>query len=121
MIASGSGVVSNVPSGFRTATMIAPVSCRMRRSRIERPATPQELLTSISASWRSGPVDVVTVSMNVVTCGLSTRFARTLPAVAYGSTTRSAPASSSFFSASSSDARATIVRSGCEERADSAM
>ena len=35
--ASGSGVVSNVPSSLRSATITAPVSCRMRRSRIVLP------------------------------------------------------------------------------------
>ena len=54
--------------------------------------------------WRSGPVAVVTASRNDITCGFSTRFAIVRPAAVYGSTTRSAPAKKSFFSASSSDA-----------------
>ena len=49
---------------------------------------------------------------------MSTRFAITCPAVVYGSTTRSAPASTSFRSASVPEARATIVRSGRAERAE---
>ena len=101
--------------------MIAPVSCRTRMSRIVLPACRQVRCTSISAMCRSGPVAVVTASRKAVTCGRSTRFAIVRPAVVYGSTTRSAPASISFFAASSSLARATICRSGRAECADSTM
>ena len=92
--------------------MIAPVSWRTRSSRIVRPAAGHVSCTSICAMWRSGPAAVVTVSRNAVTCGRSTRFAICGPAAVYGMTTRSAPASCSFFFASSSEARATICRSG---------
>ena len=61
---------------------------------------------------RSGPAAVVTASRNAVTCGFRTRLAIVRPAAVYGMTTRSAPASLSFFSASSSEARATIWMSG---------
>ena len=115
---SGSGVVSKLPSDFRNAITIAPVSWRMRSSRIVRPAAAHVRRISISASWRSGPAAVVTASRKAVTCGLSTRFAMTWPAVLYGSTTRFAPARISFCSESARDARATIVRSGRAERAE---
>ena len=118
---SGSGVVSKVPSGLRSATTIAPVSCRIRRSRIVLPGGRAGRRTSISASWRSGPVAVVTTSRKAVTCGFSTRFAITWPAVEYGSTTRSAPASFSFRSADSVEARATIDRPAFAARAVSVM
>ena len=41
-VASGSGVVSKVPSPLRSATIIAPVCWRMRRSRIDLPASRHE-------------------------------------------------------------------------------
>ena len=109
---SGSGVVSNVPSGLRSAMMIAPVSWRTRSSRIVLPACGHGRRDLDLRELEVAAGAVVTTSRNAATCGLSTRFAIVRPALAYGGTTRSAPASRSFFSASSSDARATIVRSG---------
>ena len=90
-------------------------------SRIVLPALAHEGSTSIDAMWRSGPAAVVTASRNAVTWGLRTRLAIVRPAAVYGMTTRSAPASLSFFSASSSDARATIWMFGRTERAESVM
>ena len=72
---------------------IAPVSWRMRSSRIVWPAAAHVSAHLDLRELEVGPVAVVTASRNAVTCGLSTRFAITCPAVVYGRTTRSAPAS----------------------------
>ena len=52
--------------------------------------------TSICSKRRSGPSWVVTTLRKDATCGFSTRFAITRPAVEYGITTRSAPGQAQF-------------------------
>src|SRR4051794_23016303 len=70
---------------------------------------------------RAGCSDVVIALTNDVTCGRIISCAITRPAVVYGVTTRSAPASFSFRSASSLEPRAITVSSGRRDFTDSVM
>ena len=121
IVRSGLGVTSKLPSGERSAMITAPVVLRIRSWRIVRPVCGPSGVTSISSSRRSGPAKDEISSRNAATCGLSASFAISVPAAAYGCTTRLAPASSSFRSASRVDARATIIRSSRCDRAESVM
>ena len=80
---------------------------------------PQLAVTRISS--KLGPPDDVIAFRKDATCGLIIICAITRPAVVYGVTTRSAPASFSFRSASSLDPRAITFRSGRRDFAESVM
>ena len=101
--------------------MFAPVTVEMFSAPIVWPAAPQLAVTSISSKFRSGASDDVIAFTNDVTCGLIISCAITRPAVVYGVTTRSAPASLSLRSASSLDPRAITIRSGRRDLTESVM
>ena len=78
MALPGRGFMGGI--GYLLAITMAPVTLRMRRSRIDLPPRPDDAITSISSKRKSSSAEV-TDSTNAATCGLSSRFAIVRPAV----------------------------------------